>query len=144
MLYFLPLIGTFQSCQLHCRIRNLTLQQSVFRFQAVQMTCLQGGICSMQESIVEQVEIPVYKGSRPNTPTPHPGQPGTSAKKESWERMTGKLALSLNQYQRGAVDNSLHLWDCSLIIFVSTLQIDLPHALSSHYASAPSHLLKRL
>lgn len=73
MLYFLPLIGTFQSCQLHCRIRNLTLQQSVFRFQAVQMTCLQGGICSMQESIVEQVKIPVYKGSRPNT-TPRPAR----------------------------------------------------------------------
>lgn len=73
MLYFLPLIGTFQSCQLHCRIRNLTLQQSVFRFQAVQMTCLQGRICSMQESIVEQVEIPVYKGSRPNT-TPRPAR----------------------------------------------------------------------
>lgn len=63
----------------------------------------------MQESIVEQVKIPVYKGSRPNTPTPYPSQPGTSAKKESWERMTVKLALSLNQYQRGAVDNSLHL-----------------------------------
>lgn len=73
MLYFLPLIGTFQSCQLCCRIRNLTLQQSVFRFQAVQITCLQGGICSMQESIVEQVKMPVYKGSRPNT-TPQPAR----------------------------------------------------------------------
>lgn len=62
----------------------------------------------MQESIVEQVKIPVYKGSLPNT-TPHPSQPGTSAKKKSWERMTEKLALSLNQYQKGALDNSLHL-----------------------------------
>lgn len=73
MLYFLPLIGTFQSCQLCCRIRNLTLQQSVFRFQAVQMTCLQGGTCSMQESIVEQVKMPGYEGSRPNT-TPQPAR----------------------------------------------------------------------
>lgn len=73
MLYFLPLTGTFQSCQLCCRIRNLTLQQSVFRFQAVQMTSLQGGICSMQESIEEQVKMPVYKGSRPNT-TPQPAR----------------------------------------------------------------------
>lgn len=66
-LYFLPLIGTFQSCQLSCRIRNLTLQQSVFRFQAVQMTCLQGGISSAQESITKQVKMPMYRGCHPNT-----------------------------------------------------------------------------
>lgn len=90
MLYFLPLIGTFQSCQLCCRIRNLTLQQSVFRFQAVEMTCLQGGLCSLQESVVEQVKMPGYKGSCPS-------QPGTSARKEPWERMAAKLPLSLSE-----------------------------------------------
>lgn len=82
MLYVLPLIGTFQSCQLRCRIRNLTLQQSVFRFQAVQMTRLQGGICSMQESIEEQVKMAVYKGSCPNTmpqPARHSCQEGVLA-----------------------------------------------------------------
>lgn len=71
---FLPLTGTFQSCQLSCRIRNLTLQQSVFRFQAVQMTCLQGGISSMQESIAKQVKMPMSGGSRPNK-TPQSARP---------------------------------------------------------------------
>lgn len=50
----------------------------------------------MQESIVEQVKIPVYKGSLPN-PTQHPSQPGTSAKKKSWEddRKTCSLSESV-------------------------------------------------
>lgn len=71
---FLPSIGTFQSCQLSCRIRNLTLQQSVFRFQAVQMTGLQGGISSMQESIAKLVKMPMSGGSRPNK-TPQSARP---------------------------------------------------------------------
>lgn len=59
----------------------------------------------MQESIAKQVKMPVNGGSHPNTVP----KPGKSTEKEPWERKTERLAPSLNQYMRDAIDYSLHL-----------------------------------
>lgn len=137
---FLPLIGTFQSCQLSCRIRNLTLQQSVFRFQAVQMTGLQGGISSMQESIAKLVKMPMSGGSRPNK-TPQ------SARPACWEdvREGDGKSCSLWISTREMLCTTPYVCATVAWLYPSPPYRLIFHTpLSSHRASTPSHPPVRL